>query len=125
MAKPGRNDRCPCGSGKKYKACCLTRDQAAENERLAAQQAGRQERAVAKREELRKVREAITANFAASREDEEDDLEKTVNAALRFIHEDKLEQVETAARHLMERYPEIAYAFEPGTSKCSDASPVA
>ncbi len=21
--KPGRNDRCPCGSGKKYKACCL------------------------------------------------------------------------------------------------------
>ncbi|MGC8119861.1 YchJ family protein [Marinobacter sp. VGCF2001] len=23
MLKPGRNDRCPCGSGKKYKACCL------------------------------------------------------------------------------------------------------
>lgn len=22
MAKPRRNDRCPCGSGKKYKACC-------------------------------------------------------------------------------------------------------
>lgn len=21
--KPGRNDPCPCGSGKKYKACCL------------------------------------------------------------------------------------------------------
>ncbi len=20
--KPGRNDRCPCGSGKKYKNCC-------------------------------------------------------------------------------------------------------
>ncbi|MDY6840045.1 MAG: SEC-C metal-binding domain-containing protein [Pseudomonadota bacterium] len=20
--KPGRNDPCPCGSGKKYKACC-------------------------------------------------------------------------------------------------------
>jgi uncharacterized protein len=23
--KPGRNDPCPCGSGKKYKACCLNR----------------------------------------------------------------------------------------------------
>jgi tetratricopeptide (TPR) repeat protein len=23
MQKPGRNDPCPCGSGKKYKACCL------------------------------------------------------------------------------------------------------
>jgi hypothetical protein len=22
MAKPGRNDRCPCGSGRKYKKCC-------------------------------------------------------------------------------------------------------
>lgn len=21
--RPGRNDRCPCGSGRKYKACCL------------------------------------------------------------------------------------------------------
>ena len=23
MAKVGRNDPCPCGSGKKYKNCCL------------------------------------------------------------------------------------------------------
>ena len=21
--KPGRNDKCPCGSGKKYKQCCM------------------------------------------------------------------------------------------------------
>jgi hypothetical protein len=25
-AKVGRNDRCPCGSGKKYKQCCLQRE---------------------------------------------------------------------------------------------------
>lgn len=29
MAGPGRNDPCPCGSGKKFKHCCLTRPQAA------------------------------------------------------------------------------------------------
>lgn len=23
MNKPGRNDPCPCGSGKKYKRCCI------------------------------------------------------------------------------------------------------
>ncbi len=23
MSKPGRNDSCPCGSGKKYKRCCI------------------------------------------------------------------------------------------------------
>ena len=28
--KIGRNDPCPCGSGKKYKKCCLEKDQAAE-----------------------------------------------------------------------------------------------
>ena len=26
---PGRNDPCPCGSGKKYKMCCLVRDESA------------------------------------------------------------------------------------------------
>jgi hypothetical protein len=27
MAKNGRNDPCPCGSGKKYKKCCMIKDQ--------------------------------------------------------------------------------------------------
>src|SRR4051794_29167854 len=27
--KVGRNDPCPCGSGKKYKKCCLAKDEAA------------------------------------------------------------------------------------------------
>ena len=32
MTKPGRNDPCPCGSGKKYKKCCMARDEAARGE---------------------------------------------------------------------------------------------
>src|SRR4030042_2863298 len=27
MTKIGRNEPCPCGSGKKYKTCCLDKDQ--------------------------------------------------------------------------------------------------
>ena|SRR2546427_1525444 len=27
MSRPGRNDPCPCGSGKKYKQCCLALDE--------------------------------------------------------------------------------------------------
>ena len=27
MAKTGRNAPCPCGSGKKYKKCCLRKDE--------------------------------------------------------------------------------------------------
>jgi preprotein translocase subunit SecA len=30
MPKVGRNDPCPCGSGKKYKHCHLRQDRAAE-----------------------------------------------------------------------------------------------
>jgi hypothetical protein len=29
QANVGRNDPCPCGSGKKYKKCCLSKDEAA------------------------------------------------------------------------------------------------
>jgi hypothetical protein len=27
MTRPGRNDECPCGSGKKYKRCCLGKEE--------------------------------------------------------------------------------------------------
>jgi hypothetical protein len=39
MSKIGRNDPCPCGSGKKYKHCHLALEQAAESERRALRQA--------------------------------------------------------------------------------------
>ena len=29
MAKIGRNEPCPCGSGRKYKRCCLCKEQEA------------------------------------------------------------------------------------------------
>lgn len=40
---PGRNDPCPCGSGKKYKHCCLKKDEAAR--RAAYEEAERVARA--------------------------------------------------------------------------------
>ena len=45
MAKIGRNDLCPCGSGKKYKRCCMARDEAASREKLAAADGRRNRRA--------------------------------------------------------------------------------
>jgi hypothetical protein len=35
----GRNDPCPCGSGKKFKKCCFAKEEAARDARLAAEQA--------------------------------------------------------------------------------------
>lgn len=34
MAHPGRNDSCPCGSGKKYKHCCAQRSEGTNSSRL-------------------------------------------------------------------------------------------
>ena len=34
--KVGRNDPCPCGSGKKYKKCCLNKDEARKSEKTSA-----------------------------------------------------------------------------------------
>jgi hypothetical protein len=34
VPRPGRNEPCPCGSGRKYKQCCLAKD---ESEARAAQ----------------------------------------------------------------------------------------
>jgi hypothetical protein len=36
MSKISRNDPCPCGSGKKYKKCCLNREDQAWTEWFAA-----------------------------------------------------------------------------------------
>ena len=106
MAKPGRNDRCPCGSGKKYKACCLTRDEAAERQELAKAQAGRDERAAEKRQSLREVREAMLAKLSGS-EEPDDDLDAASNAVLALIGAGKLDEAEVAARDLLARYPEV------------------
>ena len=40
MAKPGRNDPCPCGSGKKYKKCCLPKDNAQKRADLEDEEIG-------------------------------------------------------------------------------------
>ncbi len=36
--KTGRNDPCPCGSGKKYKHCCLSRSMSDELDKLLSNQ---------------------------------------------------------------------------------------
>ena len=108
MAKPGRNDRCPCGSGKKYKACCLPKDEAARAKEAAAQQAGRSERAAVRRQELRKAREAITARLAMAAADLDDDaLTAASNAVADLVRAGRLDQAEAAARDLLVRYPDV------------------
>jgi len=54
----GRNDPCHCGSGKKYKQCCLGKDEAAERAARA--------KAAEKAEKADKSEKAETADTAAA-----------------------------------------------------------
>ncbi len=109
MAKPGRNDRCPCESGKKYKVCCLTKDEAAEREELAKAQAGRDERAAEKHQSLRRLKEEVASHFRMAEEADayEDELDAASNAVVDLVKAGKLDEAEAAARDLLVRFPDV------------------
>ena len=103
MEKTGRNDPCPCGSGKKYKKCCLPKHEAEERLRAAGQQAEREERAAAHRLSLREAR----ARMLAGVEDDIDQLTAASNAAADLVRAGKLDEAERAAQDLLERFPDV------------------
>lgn len=51
LSSTGRNESCPCGSGKKYKKCHLAADEAERSAALAAMKAEAEARAAEKAEE--------------------------------------------------------------------------
>ncbi|MEZ5608813.1 MAG: SEC-C metal-binding domain-containing protein [Burkholderiaceae bacterium] len=85
MPKTARNDPCPCGSGKKYKHCCLDKDRAAERAPAIAQRVALQE---------------AQALDAAS------------NAVVDLVHAGRLDEAEQAARALLVRYPEVHDGYD-------------
>lgn len=100
MNKTGRNDPCPCGSGKKYKRCCLEKDQQAESEARAAGQAAVAAKQEAKQEEI----EAMLAR--------EDELTERSNPVIDLIDAGKLDEAEQAARHLLEHFPQVHDGYD-------------
>jgi len=101
MAKPGRNDPCPCGSGQKYKRCCLTKDQEAES---AALKAAAETRAAEAAQDQR--------DFYDADDEEEDELTLDSNAIIDLVHEGKLDEAEKAAREFLERYPQVHDGYD-------------
>jgi uncharacterized protein YchJ len=92
MAEIGRNDPCPCGSGQKYKRCCLPRDEAAAVERARAHE-----------------REQAAAAFVV---EDNDGLDEASNIVIDLIDEGRLDEAEQAAQDLLARYPEVHDGLE-------------
>jgi tetratricopeptide (TPR) repeat protein len=113
--KPGRNDPCHCGSGNKYKKCCLAKDEAAERDRLVKAQARhdkprRDESPAASRLPVRESTAKIAAALLARAEEEDaydDALDAASNAVVQLVAAGKLDEAETAARDLLLRFPEV------------------
>ena len=91
MPKTGRNDPCPCGSGKKYKHCCLDKDRAAQLVPAAAKLAAM----------ARQMDDYETALLQSQA------LDAASNAVVDLVHAGRLEEAERAARELLERFPEV------------------
>src|SRR6185369_3126928 len=98
MAKPGRNDPCPCGSGLKYKKCHAEKDAAAESERLAENKARIEAQEAEHREQVRQYGEFHRAKLAGLLEEGEDELTRDSNAVLDLIEAGELDAAEAAAR---------------------------
>jgi tetratricopeptide (TPR) repeat protein len=111
MVKPGRNDPCPCGSGKKYKKCCLAKEEAAEREQLAEAEARRAESAAAHRLHLQEMRAAM-ATLSYAEDADEDELTIASNAAADLVRAGKLEEAEKAANDLLVQFPEVHDGYD-------------
>ncbi len=83
--KIGRNEKCPCGSGKKYKQCCMRRDQS------------------------RRSMETVSRRSPAPQPRfvfEEDDLDELSNRALDLTNAGRFDEAEKLCRELKERHPD-------------------
>jgi tetratricopeptide (TPR) repeat protein len=102
MAKIGRNDRCPCGSGKKYKQCCLAKDEAAER-------ATHVQPATAAPAHTADPLPHHHPHFCNDCNAEIDDAANTVIA---LIDAGKLDGAERAAQTIVERWPDIYDGYD-------------
>lgn len=107
MAKTGRNDPCPCGSGRKYKVCCLKKDEDAERERFKGAAA---EAAAQAAEAAAKTRRQTEATLQAL--EHERDLADDSNAVIALVKAGKLDEAEQAARKLLVNYPEVHDGYD-------------
>ena len=103
MPKIGRNDPCPCGSGKKYKHCCLKQDRAAEISPAIAQ---------------RQALEAQTTGHATWLDEYQAELlqsqalDAASNAVIDLVHAGRLDEAEQAARELLINHPEVHDGYD-------------
>ena len=90
MAKIGRNQPCPCGSGKKYKRCCLNRDRAAHVHTVPAKSSSN-----------------MSAIAPSGYHVAETELDQLSNSVIDLIDQGRLDEADAACEELRTSYPEV------------------
>ena len=101
MTKISRNALCPCGSGKKYKKCCLQNNEA---ERIDIQKPAPNPK---KAKQSTFDRNQFTGGVFI-----EDDLDLLSNSVIDLIDEGKLDQAEENCEELQSNYPDVVDGLE-------------
>jgi tetratricopeptide (TPR) repeat protein len=101
MAKTGRNDPCPCGSGKKYKRCCLAKDEA------AARTARVNQAAASTAHEP-----GFVSYLIADSEHGADEPTEASNAVVDLVNAGNLDAAERAAHDLLARFPDVHDGYD-------------
>jgi Flp pilus assembly protein TadD len=105
--KTGRNQPCPCGSGKKFKQCCLRKEEEAEHKAMAALNQAKQEGRGGSYSDLVKTVDQLAAHY-----EEDVALAEASNAAVKLVRAGKLDEAEQAARNLLVHFPEVHDGYD-------------
>jgi tetratricopeptide (TPR) repeat protein len=100
--KTGRNEFCPCGSGKKYKRCCLA-NEAPKGTSTATGNAVRS---------LNCITRAAPGSGVPDIHWNDDGLDDASNAVVDLIDAGRLEEAERAAHELLARYPGVPDGYD-------------
>jgi tetratricopeptide (TPR) repeat protein len=100
--KVGRNDPCPCGSGKKYKKCCLEKEAESARNRPPPPPVRHQPPIASA---TRAVAPPAVAWDAIDLDD--DDLDELSNRVVDLIHAGRLDEAEKVCDQLDRRFPDM------------------
>jgi tetratricopeptide (TPR) repeat protein len=107
--KIGRNDPCHCGSGQKYKRCCLEQDQRTDSAAFAQAAA---DRLAATSHHHHVHGQCDFCGDTFGDDDESDELTSASNAIVDMVRDGKLDEAEQAARDFLVRFPEVHDGYD-------------
>lgn len=103
VATIGRNDPCPCQSGKKYKKCCLPAHEARAQERRTNEQ-----RNPVQRLDVAAVARALAPMLAF----DDDGLADLSNSAVDLANDGRLEEALAVCARLLAEFPDVVDGLE-------------